>query len=230
MDLDGTLTQHKSGLEPECRDALEALSRRYKLLMVCAGGCNRVFRQMADFPIDIAGWYGMQFSVSREGRFALTENHAVQIDRADVAARVETLRCALEFTVYTGESVEFHESGMITFPLLGTDASLPAKLAYDPDRAKRRRCHARVAAAFPEYTVFVGGTSSFDIVPKPFCKLYALERCLERYGLNREQAVYFGDDYGTAGNDEDVYRSGISFYRIDDYRDFPEAARALLTD
>ena len=59
MDLDGTLTQHKTPLTPEHRAVLTALSRRYKLLMVGAGQVERIFRQLGRFPIDIIGNYGM---------------------------------------------------------------------------------------------------------------------------------------------------------------------------
>ena len=39
-----------------------------------------------------------------------------------------------------------------------------------------------VKEAFPQYTVFLGGSSSFDIVPRPYDKLYALERyCVQLY-------------------------------------------------
>ena len=37
FDLDGTITQHKSQLEPENEALLTELSRKYKLLMVGAG-------------------------------------------------------------------------------------------------------------------------------------------------------------------------------------------------
>ena len=43
MDLDGTLTQHKTPMTPECRATLEALSKKYKLLMAGAGMCRRIF-------------------------------------------------------------------------------------------------------------------------------------------------------------------------------------------
>ena len=41
MDLDGTLTQHKQPMTPECRETLIALSKKYKLLMVGAGQVYR---------------------------------------------------------------------------------------------------------------------------------------------------------------------------------------------
>ena len=41
FDLDGTLTQHKSPLEPASKQLLDDLSKKYKLLMVGAGACRR---------------------------------------------------------------------------------------------------------------------------------------------------------------------------------------------
>ena len=61
FDLDGTLTQHKTPLDDQNRHALEALSKKYKLLMVGAGQVMRIFNQMGGFPIDIIGNYGLQF-------------------------------------------------------------------------------------------------------------------------------------------------------------------------
>ena len=46
FDLDGTLTQHKTKLSEKHRNLLEKLSEKYKLLMVGAGTCRRIFEQM----------------------------------------------------------------------------------------------------------------------------------------------------------------------------------------
>ena len=43
FDLDGTLTQHKSKLTPENLAVLTALRQKYRLLMVGAGTCRRIF-------------------------------------------------------------------------------------------------------------------------------------------------------------------------------------------
>ncbi|MBQ8337881.1 MAG: phosphomannomutase, partial [Oscillospiraceae bacterium] len=60
FDLDGTLTQHKTPLDDENRAVLDALGKKYKLLMAGAGMCRRIFNQMGQYPIDILGNYGMQ--------------------------------------------------------------------------------------------------------------------------------------------------------------------------
>ncbi|MBQ9392432.1 MAG: phosphomannomutase, partial [Oscillospiraceae bacterium] len=52
MDLDGTLTQHKTPLSDQQRAVLDALRRRYTLLMVGAGQVMRIHRQLGGYPID----------------------------------------------------------------------------------------------------------------------------------------------------------------------------------
>ena len=88
--------------------------------------------------------------------------------------------------------------------------------------------YADVAAAFPEYTVFVGGSSSFDMAPKPYDKYYALDRYCAEAGIAHGEALFVGDDYGVGGNDESVYRSDFGFLPIDDYRTFPDRVAYLL--
>lgn len=228
MDLDGTLTQHKSPLEPRCRRTLERLAQRYSLLMVCAGGCERVYRQMGEFPIAISGFYGMQYADAVEGKFSVRENVQIPVDREDILNRAQQFRDEFGLQEYAGDPVEFHASGLITLPILGTAARLDDKLAFDPDRAKRRGYYKRVCELFAEYHVFIGGSSSFDIAPKPYNKRFALDCRLEKMGLSGENVVFFGDDYGVGGNDRDVYLSEIEFFEIDDYRTFPQMAEEIL--
>ncbi len=169
FDLDGTLTQHKSPLSPEARATLEALNKKYKLLMVGAGMCMRIFNQMEQFPIDVLGNYGLQYAEYNPDtkELEIKENNVLPCDRESVDKRVTMLREKYGFTEYVGENVEYHASGCVTFPVLGTKAALADKLAFDPDRSKRRAIYEDVKATFPEYTVFVGGSSSFDMAPAP---------------------------------------------------------------
>lgn len=228
MDLDGTLTQHKSKPDAECLEVLNMLSQRYQLLIVGAGGCDRIYQQLGAVKCDIIGFYGMQSAVAGGNKLNIIESAAVEIDRDLATQRVERLRSEFGYTKYAGETIEFHNSGLITFPILGTAARLDDKLAFDQDRVKRRAIYGKVAEIFNDYTVFVGGSSSFDIAPKPYCKSYALNKYIEQQGIDREQVIYFGDDYGLGGNDEDIYKSDIRFVCIDDYRDFPKRARGVL--
>ncbi len=228
MDLDGTLTQHKEPLTPQNRAALDALARRYTLVMVGAGQAMRIFRQLQGYPIDVIGNYGMQYGRYEAGGLRILRDEQLPCDREAVTQRIAALRSRFGFTEFAGESVEFHPSGCITFPILGTKACQPDKLAFDPDRSRRRAIYSQVVEAFPEYCVFVGGSSSFDMAPRPFNKYHALDLYCRERGLGHENVVYIGDDYGPGGNDEAVFQSDFACIPMEDYRRFPEKIAPLL--
>ena len=224
FDLDGTLTQHKTHLGEKNRNILDQLSKKYKLLMVGAGQCRRIFNQMDAYPIDIIGNYGMQYC-----RYDADIKDLVPVfdmkepcERESVAQRITMLRERYGFTSYAGDNVEYHDSGVVTFPLLGTAAKIEDKLAFDPDRKKRSVFYQDVKETFPDYTVFIGGSSSFDFAPFPYNKYYALCKYCEDNGLTHENVVYVGDDYGPGGNDEAVYNSDFRFICVDDYTKLDE--------
>lgn len=230
FDLDGTLTQHKSRLSGEHRALLTRLGEKYKLLMVGAGTCRRIFEQMERFPIDIIGNYGMQYAKYNPDTqdLDILRDTQLPIDRESVDGRVTAMREKYGYTEYRGENVEYHPSGCITFPILGTKANIADKLAFDPDRVKRRAIYADVKAVFSDYIVFVGGSSSFDMAPAPYDKAYALSLYCQEHGIRHDEVVYVGDDYGPGGNDESVYLSDFHFIPIDDYRTLAEKLQPLL--
>lgn len=230
FDLDGTLTQHKTKLSPENKAVLDALGKKYKLLMAGAGMCRRIFDQMDHYPIDILGNYGMQFGTynPETGDLDIVKNMALPCDRESVDKRVTMMREKYGFTEFAGENVEYHASGCVTFPILGTKAKQEDKLAFDPDRKKRRAIYEDVKAVFSDYIVFVGGSSSFDMAPAPYNKAYAISEYCKEHGIAHDEVVYVGDDYGPGGNDESVYQSDFNFFTIDNYLDFPEVMKPLL--
>ena len=230
MDLDGTLTQHKQHMEPRTRVTLEALSRKYRLLMVGAGQVYRIFNQMEHFPVDIIGNYGLQYATYNPETkdLDIQRDLTFPIDREAVEKKVTFLREKHGYTEFAGDNVEYHPSGCLTFPVLGTKAVQADKLAFDPDRSKRRKFYPEVVELFSDYTVFVGGSSSFDMAPKPYNKYHALDLYCKEHGLSHENVVFIGDDYGPGGNDESVYLSDFPFIRVDDYRTFPDLVKDLL--
>ncbi len=218
FDLDGTLTQHKTQLDDNNRAVLEKLAEKYKLIMVGAGNCMRIHKQMGGFPIDIIGNYGMQYAKYIDGKLKLIrDDGAVCENKEEVEKRVWALREKHGFTEFAGDSVEYHASGCITVAILGTKANQADKLAFDPDRKKRRAFYDEVCEMFSDYNVFVGGSSSFDMAPKPFNKYYALDLWCSENAIEHSEVVFVGDDYGLGGNDESVYLSDIPFATIDNY-------------
>jgi HAD superfamily hydrolase (TIGR01484 family) len=229
FDLDGTLTEHRTWITDENLAVLQELKDRgFRVVLAGAGQATRIFRQLREFPVDIIGNYGMQYSVYRDGALEVVRDIVLPCDQESVAQRAAVLREKYGFTEFRGKNVEYHSSGCVTFPILGTEAFAEDKLAFDPDRKKRRSIYDDVKKVFSDYTVFVGGSSSFDMAPFPFDKAYALAKYCEERGIAHDEVVYIGDDYGSGGNDESVYKSDFNYLTIDNYEDFPSVVKELL--
>ncbi|MBQ3050076.1 MAG: phosphomannomutase, partial [Oscillospiraceae bacterium] len=152
FDLDGTITQHRTELGDENKAVLEKLAEKYKLMIVGAGVCMRIWKQLKNFPIDIIGCYGMQYGKYNYETKTLDilRSDKKECDRESVLQRVDVLRKQFGYTEYAGDSVDFHESGAVTIALLGTKAKIEDKLAFDPTRAKRRPIYPTVVEMFPD--------------------------------------------------------------------------------
>ena len=230
MDLDGTLTQHKEQLDEQHKQALDALANKYKLLMVGAGQVYRIFNQMRKYPIDIIGNYGLQYATYNQATndLDIKRDLCFDVNKEEIEKKVTFLRQKYGYTSFRGENVEYHASGCITFPILGTKAIQEHKLSFDPTREKRRAIYEEVCSYFPGYNVFVGGSSSFDMSPKPYNKYYALDMYCKENNIAHNEVVYIGDDYGIGGNDECVYKADFNYLTIDNYVDFPNIIKELL--
>ena len=228
LDLDGTLSQHRSPLEDANREVLDRLSEKYKLLMVGAGNVPRIHGQMGEYPIDILGNYGMQEGVYRDGKMEIIRQDTVEVDRAFFTEKAQYLREKYGYTEYKGDAVEFHPSGMVTFPLLGTKADVADKLAFDPTREKRKKMYAEVLEIFSDFTVFIGGSSSFDFSGKKYNKYDAIMTYAAQHGYEKDEILYVGDDFGDGGGDSHVRLGGMDYINIVDYRDFGKAMEEYL--
>ena len=142
--------------------------------------------------IKIIANYGLQFAKynDRTKDLDMVRNAVVKCDRASIEARVTAAREKYGYTDFVGDNVEYHPSGCVTFPLLGTKADPADKLAFDPDRKKRRLIYEEIKSLFPEYNVFVGGSSSFDMAPVPYNKYYALDLYCREHGFSHDEVVY----------------------------------------
>ena len=198
--------------------------------MVGASAVRRTFDQLDHYPIDVIGNYGLRRGVydSSAGDLDLIRDVKLDCDRKSVDQRVTSIRKQFGYTEFSGENVEFHASGCVTLPLLGTTAAQEDKLRFAPDRPIRRKMLPTVSDMFSEYVVFVGGSSSYDMAPKPYNKYHALDEYCKEHGFSHKEVVCVGDDYGHGGNDESVYLSDFRFIPVDDYTKLGEYLKELL--
>ena len=205
-----------------------ALSKKYKLLMVGAGNVPRIYGQMNNYPIDILGNYGMQEGKIINGEMVLVRQDTQEVDKEFFLEKTNYLREKYGYTEYKGDPVEFHASGMVTFPFLGTKADVKDKLVFDPDRSKRKVLYPEVLEIFSDFTVFIGGSSSFDFSAKKYNKYDAIVTYAKENGYELDEILYVGDDFGDGGGDSHVRLGGLDYINITDYRKFGEAMAEYL--
>ena len=228
FDLDGTLTQHRSPLEEKNRQVLDKLKTKYKVIMVGAGGAERIYKQMGEYPIDIIGNYGMQESKMVDGVFTIVREDKSYPDHEFFIEKIDYLRKKYGYTEYKGDGVEFHGTGMITFPLLGTKADIADKIAFDPTREKRRVLYPEVLEIFKDYAVYIGGSSSFDFSEKCYNKYDAIMRYAKENGYEKDEILYIGDDFSDGGGDSHVRLYGLDYVEITDYQTLEEKLSFLM--
>jgi hydroxymethylpyrimidine pyrophosphatase-like HAD family hydrolase len=227
FDLDGTLTQHRSKLGAENKAVLDELSKKYKVIMVGAGNAPRIYGQMNEYPIDIIANYGMQESKIIDGKFTVIREDVSLPDKAYFLEKIAYLRKKYGYTEYKGESVEFHSTGMVTFPLLGTKAEVADKIAFDPTREKRRVLYPEVLEIFKDYTVYIGGSSSFDFSGKEYNKYDAIMKYAKENGYKKDEILYIGDDFGDGGGDSHIRLGNMDYIEITDYKRLRESLSHL---
>lgn len=78
------------------------MAERYKLLMVGAGTCSRIFEQMERFPIDIIGNCGMQYARPENGQLNMIRSENASVDEAEVRRRAGGVRkqIRIRYTVF----------------------------------------------------------------------------------------------------------------------------------
>ena len=228
MDLDATLCQHRSPIPLRNMKALDELRARYHCVMVGAGNAPRIYHQMGEYPIEIVGNYGMQESEVGADGFTIVRAITNEVDRAFFREKTDELRRKYGYTEYEGEPLEFHASGMVTFGLLGTTPAAERKIAFDPDRKKRRAMYKEVCEIFKDYSVYIGGSTSFDFAGKQYNKYDATIDWAKRHGYEPEDIVFIGDDFADGGGDSHVRIRGMDHIVINGYNSFPAAVSVLL--
>lgn len=228
FDLDGTLSNHRTPMPEESRALLDALGKKYHLVMCGAGNVARVFKQMGNYPIELIGNYGMMEAKVENGELVIIKQIVAEVDKEFFLRETNRLREKYGYTEYAGDPIEWHPSGMVTFALIGTKAKREDKHVFDPDRAKRRVMYPEVLEVFKDYTVFIGGSTSFDIVAKQYNKYDATMEYAKRHGYTKEQVLFMGDDMGDGGGDSHVRLGGMDYIHVLDYTKISEMLAFLL--
>ena len=85
-----------------------------------------------------------------------------------------------------------------------------------------------VCEIFKDYSVYIGGSSSFDFSAKQYNKYDASLRYGTEHGYTLDQVLFIGDDFADGGGDSHVRIKGMDYIWITDYTKTPEILNFLL--
>ena len=84
-----------------------------------------------------------------------------------------------------------------------------------------------MCSLFPDYVVYIGGSSSFDFAPKQYNKYDSIMKYASEHGYALEDILFVGDDFDDGGGDSHVRIKGMDYIQVENYLDLPELLKWL---
>ncbi len=225
FDLDKTLSESKRPMDDEMAGLVRALLDIKKVSVISGGSFAQFQKQFVPklsaggdlsnlflFPTCGSAFFRYE---NEEWKNVYTETLASR-DKEKILGAFERMFSEVGFTrpekVY-GELMEDRDT-QITFAAYGSQAPLPVKSAWDPDRTKRLHMIAALERLIPEFEIRTGGTSSIDVTRKGIDKAYGIMQMEKHLAVPRATMVFVGDDLGVGGNDYPVIATGVTIISV----------------
>ncbi len=233
FDLDGTLAESKSSLDPEMVKLLGALMDTLAVAVISGGDWPQFQEQLLkNLPQDdklktlsLLPTCGTKFYQYDSGWNLLYSETLNSEERSKIIRVVNEVVAAQGFTPKQvwGEVVEDRGS-QITFSALGQQAPLEAKRSWDPDFAKRHVIKAVLDKEIPEFSIRLGGTTSIDITKSGIDKAYGIRKLRDLLGFQISEMLFVGDALFPGGNDYPAKEAGVECIQV---RDPDESKRVI---
>lgn len=233
-DKDGTLTHPRQSLSPDVASAIaDLLSVGVPLAVVSGGELYRLEAEIFDqLSRSVGGAHALEnlYFMPENGTqlHRYSPNHSAfrEVCRVDLKQRIgqEKFSKILQITaammdVFGIEKVEgirqiVSEGSQIKFSPLGNTKDDALRRKFDPNGDKRTLWVQHLRSRFAEegladsdgliVSVIVAGTASINILPRGMNKGSAIADLASRLAIQERFAIYFGDKFGSSGNDADA--------------------------
>ena len=218
FDLDGTLAESKSAVDPEMSGLLHDLLGIVKVAVISGGGWPQFEKQVVSkLPHDerlrelsLLPTCGTKFYQYSGEWKKLYEEDFTRDEREKIFS---SLKQALREAGYKvakvwGEVIEDRGS-QITFSALGQQAPLEEKNKWDPDYTKRKKIKAILDNIIPQFSVRIGGSTSIDITKPGIDKAYGIGKLRDLLHISLKEMIYIGDALFVGGNDYPAEKAGV---------------------
>lgn len=237
FDLDGTLAESKSAVDPEMIILLNFLLSVTKVAVISGGDWPQFQKQLLTQGFDSTSFSNLyllptcgtkfyRFSSIWEEIYSdnLSDGQKEQIKNA-----LNTAMISLEFVPQKawGEIIEDRGS-QITFSALGQSAPIAEKKEWDPNFAKRTKMQTLLAELIPEFSVRLGGTTSIDVTRLGIDKAYGIAKLEEILHIDRAEMLFVGDAVFPGGNDYPVKEAGVVSIQVRDQNETKRVIEAIV--
>jgi hypothetical protein len=236
-DLDGTLAESKSSLDPEMAALLHDLLGVIKVAVISGGNWPQFETQLlSHLPHDerlanlsLLPTCGTKFYQYSGDWKKLYEEDFTEDQRGKIRNSLRKALAAAGFKVEKtwGEDIEDRGS-QITYSALGQQAPLEEKDKWDPDYAKRRKIKTLLDTYIPEFSVRIGGATSIDITKPGIDKAYGIRKLRDLLGISLKEMIYIGDALFVGGNDYPAEEAGVASIPVRDPRETKRVTETII--
>ncbi len=237
FDLDGTLAESKSALDPEMGRLLTTLLTMAKVSVISGGDWPQFELQvLAHLPqeehldnLSLLPTCGTKFYQHAGDWKKLYSEDFTGNEKEKIT---DSLQKALEATGYavekaSGKTIEDRGS-QITFSALGQHAPIEEKKKWDPDFAKRKQIKSLLDQSIPEFSVRLGGTTSVDITKPGIDKAYGIRKLRDILGIPIDEMIFVGDALFPGGNDYPAKEAGALSIQVRDPHETKRVVEAII--
>jgi HAD superfamily hydrolase (TIGR01484 family) len=238
FDLDGTLAQSKSPLDPEMAGLLSRLLDLVKVAIISGGAWVQFEKQvLPNLPathrlngLSLLPTCGTKFFQHKDGRWDILYSEDFQA--AEKKTIIDSLNKAFDQsgfrpTKHWGDFIE-DRGGQVTLSALGQEAPLGEKKAWDPDFAKRKKIKAILEPLIPRFSVQLGGATSIDITRPGVDKAYGIGKLKEVLDVPLKKMLFIGDALFPGGNDYPAEKAGVESIEVRDPQETKRVVQAII--
>ena len=240
FDLDGTLAESKSDIDPEMTGLLEKLLEKKKIAVIGGGKFELFERQLLSklqssgelknlflFPTTATAFYRFNGAGWREVYSEKLTNDEKEKILAALDKTFEKLNYKHPDKIY-GEPIE-DRGAEIVFSALGQEAPLEEKEKWNKENPDIRSKMEKILQNYlPDMEAKVTGLTSIDVTRKGIDKSYGIRQMEKYLGVPTKEMLFVGNDFSREGNDEPVLKTGVLCFEVKGFGDTKKLIRYLL--
>ena len=237
FDLDGTLAESKSVIDPEMAGLIHSLLGVLNVAVISGGDWPQFQQQLlVNLPsqarltnLSILPTTGTKFFRYVSDWKKLYSEDLTDDEKEKIAGALkQAIQSSDLLNAKTwGQQIE-DRGTQITLSALGQQAPLEAKKQWDPDFAKRKTMQTRLESLIPEFNVRLGGTTSVDVTKHGIDKAYGIYKLRDILGIAIEEMIFVGDALFPGGNDYPAKEAGVVSIQVRDPDESKRVIEAIL--